>query len=146
MQHQPATVTAASQLGLLSGVTTIESERRQTYRDGGRVKIVNVSRFDPAMLPERVVHAILVVSISSGIVSHVSAEFERIVSILVRRQARRPCERINGMIRAVPDCQRFGSIKTHSPCTCAPAIRASRPCISGLLGNCVKRRKPSFAS
>lgn len=44
-----------------------------------------VTRFDPAMLAEGIVDAILVVSIAGGVMSHIGAEFERIVPILRQR-------------------------------------------------------------
>jgi hypothetical protein len=50
--------------------------------DGGRIEIVNVARFDPAMLAEGIVYAIFVVAVSGGVVAHVSSEFEGVVSVL----------------------------------------------------------------
>mmetsp|Transcript_29913 Transcript_29913/g.62505 ORF Transcript_29913/g.62505 Transcript_29913/m.62505 type:complete len:234 (+) Transcript_29913:181-882(+) len=49
--------------------------------DGRRVVIVDVARFDPSVLAEGVVDAVFVVAISGGVVSHVRAEFEGVVSI-----------------------------------------------------------------
>lgn len=51
-------------------------------RDGCRIKIVYVSRFDPAVLSEGVVDAIFVVAIAGSVGSYVGAEFEGVVAIL----------------------------------------------------------------
>ncbi len=43
-----------------------------------------VARFDPTVLAEGVVDAIFVVAVPGGVGSHVGAEFEGIVSILLK--------------------------------------------------------------
>ena len=50
--------------------------------DGGGVEVVDVTRFDPAMLAEGVVDAVFVVAVSGCIASHVGSVFEWVVSIL----------------------------------------------------------------
>lgn len=50
--------------------------------DGGRVEVVYVARFDPAVLAEGVVDAVFVVAVSGGVGSDVGAEFEGVVSVL----------------------------------------------------------------
>ena len=50
--------------------------------DRGRIKIVYVARFHPAVLTEGVVDAIFVVAIAGEVGAHVGAEFEGVVSVL----------------------------------------------------------------
>ena len=50
--------------------------------DGGGVEVVYVSRFDPAVLAEWVVDAVLIVAVSGGVGTHVGSEFKGVVSVL----------------------------------------------------------------
>lgn len=50
--------------------------------DGGGIEVVDVSWFDPSMLAKGVIDAVFVVAISGSVGSHVSSEFEGVVSIL----------------------------------------------------------------
>ena len=49
--------------------------------DGRRVKVVDVARFDPSVLSEGIVLAVLVVLVSGGVDAHEGAELEGIVAV-----------------------------------------------------------------
>ena len=49
--------------------------------DGRRVKVVNVARLDPSVLPEGIVLAVLVVLVPGGVDAHEGAELEGIVAV-----------------------------------------------------------------
>jgi len=51
--------------------------------DRGRIEVVNVTWLDPTVLAEGVIDPVFVITISSSVTSHVSAEFEGIVPISV---------------------------------------------------------------
>jgi hypothetical protein len=50
--------------------------------DGGGIEVVDVSWFDPSVLAKGVIYAVFVVAVSGGVASHVSSEFEGVISIL----------------------------------------------------------------
>ena len=68
-----------------------------------RVKVVNITGFDPSVLSERVVDFVFVIAISSGITALVSSKLEWIITILwmgsikIFTQQREKSTRTNGL-------------------------------------------------